>query len=92
MKDTQTDGLQDRLLLGFCWLQALGAEADAWFRSRRPAQDTVEYSLVAAGIAVVALAVIGVLSGAVNKAAESAATAVQSARHWRLQWDSHQVS
>ena len=79
MIDTQIDGLRDRLLLTFCWLQALGAEGGAWFGSRRPAQNTVEYSLVAAGIAVLALAVIGILSGAVNKAAEGAAQAVQQA-------------
>ena len=79
MMDTQTDGVRDRLLLGFCWLQALGAEGGAWLESRRPAQNTVEYSLVAAGIAVLALAVLGILSGAVKTAADSAAAAVQSA-------------
>jgi hypothetical protein len=79
MMDAHTDGLRDRLLLAFCWLQALGAEGREWFGSRQPAQNTVEYSLVAAGIAVLALGVIGVLSGAVNKAAEGAAAAVQSA-------------
>ena len=79
MNDIQIGGLRDRLLLAFCWLQALAAESGAWLESRRPAQNTVEYSLVAAGIAVLALGVIGVLSGAVQKAADGAAAAVQSA-------------
>jgi Flp pilus assembly pilin Flp len=79
MMDAQTDSLRDRLLLALCWLQALGAEGGAWLQSRRPAQNTVEYSLVAAGIAVLALAVIGILSGAVRTAADGAAQAVQQA-------------
>jgi Flp pilus assembly pilin Flp len=79
MRDTQTDGLRDRLLLAFCWLEALGADGRAWLGSRARAQDTVEYSLVAAGIAVLALAVIGILSGAVKTAADGAAQAVQQA-------------
>lgn len=79
MMDAQTDSLRDRLLLACCWLQVLGAEGGAWLSSRARAQSTVEYSLVAAGIAVLALAVLGILSGAVQKAADSAATAVQQA-------------
>jgi hypothetical protein len=79
MIDTRIDGVRDRLLLAYCWLQALGAEGGAWIRSRQPAQNTVEYSLVAAGAAVLALAVIGILSGAVKTAADSAAQAVQQA-------------
>jgi Flp pilus assembly pilin Flp len=76
---TRTDGLRDRLLLAYCWLQALGAEGGAWLGARQRGQGTVEYTLVAAGIAVLALAVIGVLSGAVTKAADSAAQAVTQA-------------
>jgi hypothetical protein len=79
MMDTRIDGLRDRVLLAFCWLQAVCAEGGAWFEARRPAQNTVEYSLVAAGVAVLALGVIGILSGAVSKAADGAAAAVQSA-------------
>ena len=79
MNDMQIDGLRDRLLLAFCWLQALSAESGEWLESRRPAQNTVEYSLVAAGAAVLALAVIGILTGAVKTAADSAAQAVQQA-------------
>ena len=79
MMDTQTDSPRDRLLLALCWLQALGAEGRAWLGSRRRAQNTVEYALVAAGAAVVALAVIGILSGAVQTAANSAAGAVTQA-------------
>lgn len=77
--DTRTDGPRDTLLLALCWLQALAADGRAWLGSRARAQDTVEYALVAAGIAVLALAVIGVLSGAVQAAANSAAQAVQQA-------------
>jgi Flp pilus assembly pilin Flp len=79
MIDTQTEWLRDRLLLAFCWLHALGAEGGAWLGSRGRAQNTVEYALVAAGAAVVALAVIGILSGAVQTAANSAAGAVTQA-------------
>jgi Flp pilus assembly pilin Flp len=79
MIDTQTESPRDRLLLAFCWLQALGADGGTWLASRRSAQNTVEYALVAAGAAVVALGVLGVLSGAVKGAADSAAAAVQQA-------------
>lgn len=67
------------VLMMVCLAQVAADEGRAWLRSRAPAQDTVEYALVAAGIAVLALAVIGILTGAVTNAAQSAATAVGQA-------------
>jgi hypothetical protein len=69
----------DRVLFAFCWLQGLGVDVGEWVRSRRPAQGTVEYGVVLAGVAVLALAVVGILSGAVQNAANSAASAVSEA-------------
>jgi hypothetical protein len=79
MMDTQTDSLRDRLLFAFCTLQAVGADGAARLASGQRAQNTVEYALVAAGAAVLALGVLGILSGAVTAAATSAAGAVQQA-------------
>jgi Flp pilus assembly pilin Flp len=69
----------EKLLLVMCWAQVLADDGRACVMSRARGQNTVEYSLVAAGIAVLALAVLGILSGAVESAANSAASAVQSA-------------
>jgi hypothetical protein len=71
--------VSDGVLLAFCRLDALRTDGRTWVESRAAGQGTVEYSLVAAGIAVLALAVIGVLSGAVQNAAASAASAVSQA-------------
>jgi Flp pilus assembly pilin Flp len=69
----------EKVMLAVCWMQVLVEDARAWVPRRARGQNTVEYSLVAAGIAVLALAVLGILSGAVESAANSAASAVQSA-------------
>jgi hypothetical protein len=74
-----SNSTSDSILLAFCRLDALRSGGRTWVESRAAGQGTVEYSLVAAGIAVLALAVIGVLSGAVQNAAASAASAVSQA-------------
>jgi Flp pilus assembly pilin Flp len=71
--------LLEKVLLALCWAEIAGTDGRAWLMARARGQGTVEYALVVAGLSVLALAVLGVLSGAVQNAASSAASAVTSA-------------